>query len=140
MQVPIAGEIRYNGQIEPENYKFCHGQWLRASDYPALYGIMGGVYGERQVETENGTVTEFRLPDRRGNAGVGAVHPKNVGVYEGEVRYHAHNAQIDRDKLSEYNDECGANDNIRMYPTDVSPAEEEAVLNLSHVHYIIRVW
>lgn len=54
----------YDGDTEPEGWKFLNGQSLSKRLYPALYAIYGGKFGE--------TATEFKLPDRRDHVAMGA--------------------------------------------------------------------
>ncbi|WP_226623089.1 phage tail protein [Brucella anthropi] len=54
----------YAGVTAPAGYLMCFGQTALISDYPALYSVLGTVYGG------NGTTT-FGIPDARGRSSVG---------------------------------------------------------------------
>lgn len=58
-----VGEIRlFAGPFAPVGWSYCHGQVLSASQYPALYAILGNAYG--------GDQQSFALPDLRGRVPV----------------------------------------------------------------------
>lgn len=55
-----VGEIRcFAGDFEPVGWLFCDGRQLQVSDYPALYSIIGQIYGGEGASS-------FNLPDLRG--------------------------------------------------------------------------
>lgn len=61
----FLGEIRmFAGNFEPKNWAFCEGQLLSINSNPALYSLVGTIYGG------NG-ITTFGLPDFRGRAPIG---------------------------------------------------------------------
>jgi microcystin-dependent protein len=61
------GEIRmFAGTFAPKDWAFCNGQILISKQYPALYSILGAIYGG------DGNTT-FALPDLRGKV------PLNIG-------------------------------------------------------------
>lgn len=63
---PMIGEIRmFAGNFAPRGWAFCNGQLLNITQYPALYSILGTVYG-------GDGRTDFALPDLRGRV---SVHP-----------------------------------------------------------------
>ena len=61
---PFIGEIRlFPFSKIPIGWLPCNGQLLSASDYPALFNLLGNTYG--------GTATTFALPDLQGRVMVG---------------------------------------------------------------------
>lgn len=65
MLEPFIGEIQifpYN--FVPKDWAPCEGQLLNIQDYPALYALLGTIYGG------NGTTT-FAVPDYRGKTPIG---------------------------------------------------------------------
>src|SRR5690606_26592923 len=56
--------LDYAGVTAPAGYLMCYGQTVSINDYPALFGVLGTIYGG------NGTTT-FGIPDARGRASVG---------------------------------------------------------------------
>lgn len=67
--LPVATVIEFAGIAEPGDGKwlFPDGRALERADYPELFAAIGTTYA-----TGGETLTQFRLPDRRGRAGVGA--------------------------------------------------------------------
>jgi len=66
LETPV-GSIQVFTGVEanrPSNYLACDGRLLLRSEYPALFNIIGVVWG-------NTTADNFRLPDLRGRAPVG---------------------------------------------------------------------
>lgn len=62
-----VGEIRLLPYtFAPYEWFWCEGQVLQANQYPALYSLLGNVYGGNQAQST------FALPDLRGAAAVGA--------------------------------------------------------------------
>lgn len=60
MSDPYVGEIRmFAGTFAPQHWAFCDGQVLAATDYPALFSLIGATYG-------GDGRTSFALPDLRG--------------------------------------------------------------------------
>jgi microcystin-dependent protein len=58
----VLGEIRmFGGNFAPQNWALCDGQLLRVDQNPALFSILGTIYGG------DGRTT-FALPDMRGLA------------------------------------------------------------------------
>ena len=67
---PMIGEIRmFAGNYAPRGWAFCDGQLLNIADYPALYSLLGTVYGG---DGRN----NFALPDLRGRV---SIHPGQGG-------------------------------------------------------------
>lgn len=56
-KVPSGTIVAFAGQIVPDGYLLCDGSNILKVDYPDLYKVLGGFYGE--------TDTTFRLPDLR---------------------------------------------------------------------------
>jgi microcystin-dependent protein len=61
-----TGEIRlFAGNFPPMDWAYCDGQLLQVNQYPALYSLIGNIYG--------GTANvNFNLPDLRGKVPMGA--------------------------------------------------------------------
>lgn len=56
----FTGQIRiFAGKFAPLDWKFCDGSLLKISEYPALFSLVGTIYGGDGVAT-------FGLPDLRG--------------------------------------------------------------------------
>lgn len=74
---PFIGEIRiFAGSFAPRGWAFCNGQQLQVQQNPALYAVIGNIYG--------GDQTVFNLPDLRGRAalhqGAGpGLTPRTIG-------------------------------------------------------------
>ena len=62
---PIGVILDYAGDTAPENWAFCHGQWMNRVTEAGLFAVIGTKFG-----AGNGTTT-FTLPDYRGRVGVG---------------------------------------------------------------------
>ena len=76
-QLAQVGEIKeFAGIVAPNGWLFCHGQTLNIADKPALFAVIGNVYG-------GDGVTTFALPDRRGKFGIGASDAESVGIQSG---------------------------------------------------------
>lgn len=56
--------VDYAGVTAPAGYLMCYGQTVNTADYPALFAVLGTIYGG------NGTTT-FGIPDARGRATAG---------------------------------------------------------------------
>lgn len=55
----FTGQIRiFAGKFAPLDWKFCDGSLLKISEYPALFSLVGTIYGGDGVAT-------FGLPDLR---------------------------------------------------------------------------
>ncbi len=75
MSEPFIGEIRtFAGNFAPQGWALCDGQLLSMSEYEALYGLIGTMYGGDGVRT-------FALPDLRGRI---PIH-RGPGVPQGEA-------------------------------------------------------
>lgn len=61
--VPPGTVVEYAGNEAPPGWLVCDGRQLRATEYPALYAVIGTRYG--------GAGGMFALPDHRGRVGVG---------------------------------------------------------------------
>ena len=60
MADPFIGEIHmFTGNYAPRNYALCDGQLIQISQNPALFSLLGTIFGG------NG-YTDFGLPDMRG--------------------------------------------------------------------------
>lgn len=77
------GEIRmFASNFAPRTWAFCAGQLISISSNPALFSIIGTMYGG------NGTTT-FALPDFRGRSCVGPGQGPGLSFYdEGEMGGH----------------------------------------------------
>lgn len=67
--MPVSAVIEYAGITEPADGKwlFADGRALERADYPELFAAIGTTYA-----TGGETITQFRIPDRRGRVGMGA--------------------------------------------------------------------
>jgi len=71
---PMIGEIRmFGGNFAPRGWAFCEGQLIKVTDNPALFSVLGTMYGG------DGRTT-FALPDFRGRVPVG---PNNTSIKQG---------------------------------------------------------
>jgi microcystin-dependent protein len=64
--VPVGTVLPYAGANAPVGFLFCLGQAVSRAQYPALYVVLGDVYGEGDGSTT------FNVPDMRGRCPVGA--------------------------------------------------------------------
>lgn len=76
------GVVRiFGGNFAPNGWKFCNGQLLSVSEYPALFALLGTTYGgDGQVN--------FALPDLRSRVAVGGYGkpgPGTSAIYLGEM-------------------------------------------------------
>lgn len=79
--IPI-GAIKISATKNLETYLPCEGQSLSKSEYPELYEVIGGTFGE--------TSTTFNLPDLRGRIPEGA-DDNTLGNYSNEqIQSHNH--------------------------------------------------
>lgn len=62
---PVGAILPYGGLTAPTNYLLCQGQSLLRASYPALFAVMGTVYGAADS-------THFNLPDLRNRLPMGA--------------------------------------------------------------------
>lgn len=70
MSDAFTGEIRiFAGKYAPVGWAFCDGSSLPVSSNPALYALIGNIWG--------GDTTKFNLPDYRSRLVVGAVTGSN---------------------------------------------------------------
>lgn len=68
MPIPYIGEIRiFAGNYPPQGWAICDGQQLSIADYPALFAVIGTIYGG------NGRTT-MALPNLQGRV---PLHPGN---------------------------------------------------------------
>ena len=76
---PTLGEIAlWAGNYAPQGWAFCNGQLMSIADNPALYSLLGTLYGG------NGT-TNFMLPDLRGRIPFGSMQgPGLTDRYTGD--------------------------------------------------------
>lgn len=63
--VPIGTSLSYRGGTVPSGYLLEDGAQYRQSDYPELYGVIGGTYGAADAGY-------FRVPDSRGRTDIGS--------------------------------------------------------------------
>ena len=93
-EVPIGSITKYVGNDPPETWLVRDGSELLKSAYPALYAVLGSLFGE--------TATHFRLPDDRGlfdrnlNSSPSGIDPNRVlGSYQqGSLQSHAHDTAM----------------------------------------------
>ena len=84
MADPFIGEIRaFAFDYAPMDWAFCAGQTINVQQNPALYAVIGTLYGGLVGQT-------FQLPDLRGSAPMGAgngpgLTPRTVGQAVGTV-------------------------------------------------------
>lgn len=65
MLMPVGVVLPYVSSVAPNGWLNCEGQELYRGDYPALFAVIGTIYG-----AGNGTTT-FNLPDLAGRVVVG---------------------------------------------------------------------
>lgn len=81
MSEPFLGEIRlFANNYAPRNWAFCEGQILSISSNPALFSLLGTVYGGNGVST-------FALPDYRGRVPIHASQTIPLGSAQGEASH-----------------------------------------------------
>ena len=70
--VPVGASLEWNGmQVPNAKWHFEDGSFLEASLYPALYAVIGDIFGSKD-ETINGeTVHYFALPNSTGRVALG---------------------------------------------------------------------
>lgn len=57
--MPVGSILAFAGQSAPDGFLLCHGQTVLRADYPALFAIIGTIYGASVGGTE------FNIPDLR---------------------------------------------------------------------------
>ncbi len=76
MSDAYLGEIRmFAGFRPPRCWTFCNGQLLKIADYPALFALLGTLYG-------GDGRTDFALPDYRGRLPVHAGQGPGLEAYK----------------------------------------------------------
>ncbi|ANA82314.1 phage tail protein [Paenibacillus glucanolyticus] len=81
MSEPFLGEIRlFANNYAPRNWAFCEGQILSISSNPALFSLLGTVYGGNGVST-------FALPDYRGRVPIHVSQTIPLGSAQGEASH-----------------------------------------------------
>jgi microcystin-dependent protein len=77
MSQPFVGEIRlFAGNFAPEGWATCDGQLIPISENPALFDLIGTIYGGDGQET-------FALPDLRGRVPVHQGNSFTIGQLAG---------------------------------------------------------
>ncbi len=78
MESMMASIMLFAGNFAPRNWAFCEGQLLSVSQFPALFSLLGTIYGG------DGRTT-FALPDLRGRVPLGpgrgpglSFHPQGI--------------------------------------------------------------
>ncbi|UJF33810.1 phage tail protein [Paenibacillus hexagrammi] len=110
---PYLGEIRiFAGNYAPSGWALCDGSLLPVSQNPALFSIIGAIYGG------NGTTT-FALPDFRGAApvhqGTGpGLTPRTVGELGGSAT-----VTLDETQIPNHTHAI----NAELTPTGASPTQ-----------------
>ncbi|WP_336783603.1 phage tail protein [Paenibacillus illinoisensis] len=78
MSEPYVGEVRlFANNYAPRGWMFCEGQILQINSNPALYSILGSVYG-------GDGKTTFALPDYRGRVPIHVSANIPLGTAKGE--------------------------------------------------------
>ncbi|AWP28116.1 phage tail collar [Paenibacillus vortex V453] len=81
MSEPFLGEIRlFANNYAPRNWAFCEGQILSINSNPALFSLLGTVYGGNGVST-------FALPDYRGRVPIHVSQTIPLGSAQGEASH-----------------------------------------------------
>src|SRR5689334_7445069 len=92
---PIVGEIRlFAGNFAPKDWAFCDGRLLKTRDYPALFRIIGTIYGGDGANNFAIPDLQSRVPIHTGSRFVlgepgGA---ENVTLLEIHLPKHTHTA------------------------------------------------
>lgn len=74
IQTPMVGEIRmFGGNFAPRGWALCEGQLIKVAENPALFSVVGTMYGG------DGRTT-FALPDLRGRV---PIHPNSANIRQG---------------------------------------------------------
>ena len=94
----IVGEVReYGGSTAPSGWAKAEGQILNIADRPALFAVIGNLYGGDGVDT-------FALPDFRNRTVLGSSTTRALGTTGGSdtvsivannLPVHSHNATLD---------------------------------------------
>lgn len=126
---PFLGEIQMVAfPFAPVGFALCDGSLLQASQYPALFSLIGATYGGDGVQT-------FAIPDLRGRgpicAGVGpGLQPVQVGQNGGseavtlttnQLPSHTHTATVQPGAHAQQN--CYAGIGSLTSPTGAIPSE-----------------
>lgn len=77
--MPIGAIIAFSGQSAPGGFLLCHGQTVLRADYPALFAIVGTIYGASVGGTE------FNIPDLRHMVPVGVDEDGPSGFDLGDI-------------------------------------------------------
>lgn len=95
---PVVGEVReYAGATAPYGWAIAAGQVLSIVDYPALFAVIGTIYGGDGVDT-------FALPDFQNRVAIGASLTHTLGAVGGNATVslnadnlpaHTHGAALD---------------------------------------------
>jgi len=72
---PIGLVLPYGGTVAPPGYLLCDGTNYLPEEYPELYAVIGGTFGE--------DFSGFYLPDLRGNVVVGMQTDPDIGAIFG---------------------------------------------------------
>lgn len=83
--IPVGTVMAYAGTSEPEGFVFCRGQSLLVADYPALYNIVGGIFGDF-IDEEHFNIPDFRRRVALG-VDVGLGPPWDIGDEGGELAH-----------------------------------------------------
>lgn len=105
MADPFTGEVRiFGGSFAIRNWAFCNGQTIQVEQNPALFSLLGSIYGG------NGR-TDFGVPNLQGHAPMGAgsgpgLTPRSLGQRPGtadvtltqsQIPSHTHTVKGDTD-------------------------------------------
>jgi microcystin-dependent protein len=90
--IPFVGEVKpFIYQFAPEDWLLCDGSEYKSSAYPALFSIIGNIYGG----TTNRT---FKVPNLAGLAVAGAVAPDRLGA-----KYGSESVVLTEDQMPTHN-------------------------------------
>ena len=64
-QTPIGMIVDFAGDVTPQGWLFCYGQEVLRQEYPALFSVIGVIYGA------GNTTTTFNLPNCQGRVRAG---------------------------------------------------------------------
>lgn len=87
--VPVGTMVDWPGDTAPNDWMLAHGQALKRSDYPTLFGVLGVKFG-----AGSGDGTEFNLPDTRDRVVVGVSTAKPAGQTGGAESHVLTTAQM----------------------------------------------
>jgi len=93
MSQPFIGEIRmFGGSFAPQNWAFCNGQTVSIGENPALFSLIGTIYGGDGVNTFALPNLQCRVPVHQGNGlSLGQLAgEENHTLLVSELPFHSH--------------------------------------------------